>query len=130
MLYCGFAEQARHEHMSDEYKDRCIISALLKIPPRYYRQYKTPLVLITRLNKKVLWSNTTKDLPNTHRRSTTETAMNPIGQAFPVIHMHLVGNSEQSQTLNGNVNIYNFVKNSRLTNEDIKIQMETTRSKY
>ena len=35
-----------------------------------------------------------------------------------------------SQTLNGNVNIYNFVKNSRLTKEDIKIQMETTRSKY
>ena len=27
---------------------------------------------------------------NTHRRSTTETAMNPIGQAFPVINMHLV----------------------------------------
>ena len=27
---------------------------------------------------------------NTHRRSTAETAMNPIGQAFPVIHMHLV----------------------------------------
>ena len=25
-----------------------------------------------------------------HRRSTTETAMNPIGQAFPVINMHLV----------------------------------------
>ena len=41
MLYCGFAEQARHEHMSDEYnKDRYIISASLKTPPRYYRQYK------------------------------------------------------------------------------------------
>ena len=25
MLYYGFDEQARHEHMSDEYKDRCII---------------------------------------------------------------------------------------------------------
>ena len=42
VLYCGFGEQARHEHMSDEYKDRYIISALLKTPPRYYRQYKTP----------------------------------------------------------------------------------------
>ena len=42
VLYYGFAEQARHEHMSDEYKDRYIISASLKIPPRYYRQYKTP----------------------------------------------------------------------------------------
>ena len=44
----------------------------------------------------MLSSNTTKDLPNTHRRSTTETAMNPIGQAFPVIHMHLVGNSDHA----------------------------------
>ena len=40
MLYCGFAEQARLEHMSDEHKDRYIISASLKTPPRYYRQYK------------------------------------------------------------------------------------------
>ena len=30
------------------------------------------------------------------RRSTAETAVNPIGQAFPVIDMHLVGNSEQT----------------------------------
>ena len=30
MLYYGFGEQARHEHMSDEYKDRYIIIALLK----------------------------------------------------------------------------------------------------
>ena len=40
MLYEGFGEQARHEHMPDEYKDRCIIIALLKTPPRYYRQHK------------------------------------------------------------------------------------------
>ena len=38
VLYCGFDEQARHDHMSDEYKDRNIIIALLKTPPRYYRQ--------------------------------------------------------------------------------------------
>ena len=38
----GFVEQARHEHMSDEYKDRYVNIALLKTPPRYYRQYKTP----------------------------------------------------------------------------------------
>ena len=44
-------------------------------------------------------SNTTKDLPNTHRRSTAETAMNPIGQTFPVIHIHLVGNFEQPPQL-------------------------------
>ena len=35
-LYEGSHEQARHEHMSDEYKDRYIIIALLKTPPRYY----------------------------------------------------------------------------------------------
>ena len=39
MLYYGFGEQARHEHMSDEYKDRYIIITLLKNPPWYYRQY-------------------------------------------------------------------------------------------
>ena len=31
MLYCGFGEQARHEHMSDEYKDRYIIITLLPL---------------------------------------------------------------------------------------------------
>ena len=30
MLYYGFGEQARHEHMSDEYKDRYVIITLLK----------------------------------------------------------------------------------------------------
>ena len=39
MLYYGFGEQARHEHMSDEYNDRYIIITLLKTPPWYYRQY-------------------------------------------------------------------------------------------
>ena len=34
MLYWGFGEQARHEHMSDEYKDRYIIITLLKTPLR------------------------------------------------------------------------------------------------
>ena len=44
MLYYGFGEQARHEHMSDEYKDRYIIITLLKIPPRYYSQYREHLM--------------------------------------------------------------------------------------
>ena len=43
MLYYGFGEQARHEHMSDEYKDRYIIRTLLKTPPRYYSQYREHL---------------------------------------------------------------------------------------
>ena len=37
----------------------------------------------------------TKDLPNTHSRSTAETTMNAVGQTIPVIHLHLEGNSEQ-----------------------------------
>ena len=35
VLYDGFDEQARHEHMSDEYKDRYVVFL------RYYRQYNT-----------------------------------------------------------------------------------------
>ena len=31
-----------------------------------------------------------------YRRSTAETAMNPIGQTFPVIHIHLVDNFERN----------------------------------
>ena len=68
--------------MSDEYKDRYIIIALLKTPPWYYRQYNTAVSSNTELNKRVVRSNTTKDLPNAHRRSTAETAINPIGQTF------------------------------------------------
>ena len=30
VLYLGLVEQARHEHMSDEYKNRYIIVVLLK----------------------------------------------------------------------------------------------------
>ena len=33
VLYDGFDEQARHEHMSDEYKDRYIIRTLLMTLP-------------------------------------------------------------------------------------------------
>ena len=43
MLYYGFGEQARHEHMSDKYKDQYIIITLLKTPPRYYSQYREHL---------------------------------------------------------------------------------------
>ena len=43
VLYYGFGEQARHEHMSDEYKDRYIVIILLKTPPRYYSQYREHL---------------------------------------------------------------------------------------
>ena len=36
--------------MSDEYKDRCIIIALLKTPPRYYRQCKNATVIPSELD--------------------------------------------------------------------------------
>ena len=48
MLYYGFDEQARHEHMSHEYKDRYIIRTLLKTPPRYYSQYREHIESIYR----------------------------------------------------------------------------------
>ena len=50
MLYEGFGEQARHEQMPDEYKDRYIIITLLKTPSPYYRQYKRHTVVPIELN--------------------------------------------------------------------------------
>ena len=122
MLYYGFDEQARHEHMSDEYKDRYIIIALLKTPPRYYRQYNTTVSSNTDLNKRVVRSSTTKDLPNTHRRSTAETAMNPIGQTFPVIYIHLGGNSEQPPQL---LNVGRFETSSDMRSDHLLFSTET-----
>ena len=86
MLYYGLGEQARHEHMSDEYKDRYIIITLLKTSLVLQTIYENTLNPHTELDERVVRSNMTKDLPNTHRRSIAETAMNPIGQTFPVIH--------------------------------------------
>ena len=80
MLYYGFGEQARHEHMSDEYTRPiyyCNIAEDLSLALQTI--YENTLSPHTELNKRVLRSNTTKDLPNTHRRSTAETAINPIG---------------------------------------------------
>ena len=88
MLYYGFGEQAQHEHMSDEYYNRYIIIALLKTLLRYYRQYNTTVSSTYRTEQEGGPVKTTKNLPNTHRRSTAETAMKPIGQTFPVIHIH------------------------------------------
>ena len=108
--------------MSDEYKDRYIIIALLKTPPWYYRQYNTTVSSNTELNKRVVRSNTTKDLPNTHRRSTAGTAMNPIGQTFPVIHIHLRGNSEQPPQL---LNVGRFETSSDMRSDHLLFSTET-----
>ena len=69
-------------------KDRYIIIALLKTSLALQTIYESILSPHTELNRRVLRSNITKDLPNTRRRSTAETAMNPIGQTFPVVHIH------------------------------------------
>ena len=69
-------------------KDRYTIIALLKTSLALQTIYESILSPHTELNRRVLRSNITKDLPNTRRRSTAETAMNPIGQTFPVVHIH------------------------------------------
>ena len=66
--------------------------------------------------------NTAKDLPNTHRRSTAETAMNPIGQTFPVIHIHLGGNSEQPPQL---LNVGRFETSSDMRSDHLLFSTET-----
>ena len=68
VLYDGFDEQARHEHMSDEYKDRYIIRTLLMTLPSVLQTVLHHTVSPhtrhdTELGQGVLSSNTTKDLP-------------------------------------------------------------------
>ena len=70
MLYYGFDEPARHEHMSDEYKDRYIIRTLLKIPPSYYRQCNTTQytkVLYTLAASRSGWTQTVEVTEETVR---------------------------------------------------------------
>ena len=85
--------------MSDEYKDRYIIIALPKTPRRYYSQYKKHHGGSQRTKTEGTRSDRTKDFPNTYSRSTAETTMNPIGQTFPVIYLHLEGSSEHIHTV-------------------------------
>ena len=79
--------------MSDEYKDRYIIIALLKTPPRYCTDNATPQWFPANWTRGGSSSDRTKDIPNTYSRSTAETTMNPIGQTVPVIYLHLEGTS-------------------------------------
>ena len=51
MLYWGLDEQARHEHMSDEYKDRYIIQCCRNPHPGYIRPTRKITTLVpTELN--------------------------------------------------------------------------------
>ena len=85
--------------------------------------YENTLSPHTELNKRVVRSNTTKDLPNTHRRSTAETAMSPIGQTLPVIHIHLGGNSEQPPQL---LNVGRFETSSDMRSDHLLFSTETS----
>ena len=111
MLCWVLVERIRHEYMSDEYKNRYTLVLLLccrsphleSIGPT--RDHRT--LVSTELNKgvEVKWTNT--DLPNTCRRSTTETIMHSVGQNILPIFPHFgidflqpprSRNSEDSET--------------------------------
>ena len=80
--------------MSDEYKDRYIIIAVLKTSHRYYTDNARHHSGSQRTGLEGTWLDRTQDLPNTYTRSTAETTMNPIGQTIPVIYLHLEGTPE------------------------------------
>ena len=82
--------------MSDEYKDRYIIIALLKTPPRYYRQCKKHHSGSQRTELEGNLIRQNKGSPKYDSRSTAEITMNPIGQNIPVIYLHLEGTSKHT----------------------------------
>ena len=89
MLYWALVVQARHEHMSGEYKNRYIIIVLLKPPSWVYQTNTIPPQLIpSELIKGAQVKLTNTDFPNTYRRSTTKTIMYPIGQNILLIYPH------------------------------------------
>ena len=99
----------------------CINECIVFILAMYLTEEVNGIVHISNWTK-VVRSNTTKDLPNTHRRSTAETAMNPIGQTFPVIHIHLVGNFEQPPQL---LNVGTFETSSDIRSDHLLFFSET-----
>ena len=83
MLCWALVEHARHEHMSDEYKNRYILIVSLK-PPSWVNQTNTRSPhgsYRTDQDVQVNWTNM-------YRRSTTETIMHPIGQNILLIYPH------------------------------------------
>ena len=72
-------EQARHEHMSDEYKTRYIV---VVFPHLGSTRQTLDRHIFGPERTDQLWEvkRTNTDLPNMYRRSTTETAMHPIDQ--------------------------------------------------
>ena len=89
MLYWALVEQARHEYMSDEYKNGYIIVVLLKPPSWVYQTNTTsPHLVPSELIKGAKVKRANTGLPNTYRRSTTETIMHPIGQNILLIYPH------------------------------------------
>ena len=85
MLYWALVEEARHKHMSDEYINLYTIIVLLKLPDKHEI---TTVGSLTELVKDGQVKLTNTDLPNTYRRSTTETNMHPVGQYILLICPH------------------------------------------
>ena len=90
MLCWVLVEQARHEHMSDEYKKRYIVVIVPRGPilgTEYTRPpMRTPQVVHNRTDRRGKVKRTNTDLPNTYRRSTTESIMHAIGQNILLIY--------------------------------------------
>ena len=91
MLYWALVSQARHEHMSDEYKDRYINAVFWYSPPwvpnileiTTVGPQRTDLTGEGQADKQRISQIRTRN-----SRSTAETIMNPIGQSFPLICLH------------------------------------------
>ena len=84
MLY-WVLEQARHEHMSDEYiynKDDIAEAPILGLSGKHET---TTVGSPTELVKGAQVKLTSTDIPNIYRRSTTKTIMYPIGQNILLI---------------------------------------------
>ena len=87
MLCWALIEQARHEHMSDEYKNGYVI-IMVPSSPSLVEVRDTTTVASQRTDRRWDVKRTNTDLPNTYRRSTTETIMHPTGQNVLLIYPH------------------------------------------
>ena len=89
MLSWVLVKQARHEHMSDEYKRPIYGCSVAEAPILVYQPNTRPPQLVpSELANMGKVKRTNNDLPNTYSRSTTETIMHPVGQNILLIHPH------------------------------------------
>ena len=88
MLCWALVEQARHEHMSDEYKNRNIVIVPWQSPSWVNQTNTRSRYGSHRTDQGVQANLTNTNLPNIYRRSTAETIMHPIGQNILLIYPH------------------------------------------